>query len=85
MSDEDFEAIKRFEKEFPDWWWSIGKCFVSRDASCGPQRKSKDGHLLNDRVFDNGFHSDHEGTIADALQDVSEQIREALNKKVRTI
>ncbi len=30
------EAIAVFTKELPGWWWSVGRCHVSADASCGP-------------------------------------------------
>jgi hypothetical protein len=31
-------AIQEFEAALPGWWWSIGSCGLTRDASCGPPR-----------------------------------------------
>jgi hypothetical protein len=31
-----FAAIQEFEAALPGWWWSIGSCGLTRDASCGP-------------------------------------------------
>ena len=72
-------AIADFERALPGWWWSIGSCHVSRDASCGPDRVGPDAHLLSDRLFDEGFHADLRGdaTVADALRDVMRQALEA--------
>lgn len=77
------EAIKTFEEKLPDWWWSVGHCMVSRDASCGPDRQGKDAYLLKlpARLFDEGFHADLvDGTLADALLDVMQQALDAKSK-----
>lgn len=71
--DEDFAdlsaAIDRMRRELPGWWWSIGSCHVSSDASCGPDRYGTDAGLLELREFDDGFHVDlrHPSTCAEAL------------------
>lgn len=71
-------AIKEFEKALPGWWYSLGNCSVSRDASCGPDRTGQDAHLLTNRLFDDGFHcDDREGTMAESLRDVTRQALEA--------
>ena len=52
------EAINILCKTLPDWWWSIGNCNISADASCGPINVGKDAYLLKHTIFDNGFHFD---------------------------
>ena len=49
-------AIIEFEKALPGWWYSLGICSVSRDASCGPDITGPDAALLEIRQFDGGFH-----------------------------
>ena len=67
-------AIAQFETRLPGWWWSVGACSVSRDASCGPDLTGPDKALLMVRRFDEGFHADlRDGSLADALRDVMEQ------------
>ena len=51
-------VIDAFEREVPGWWWSVGSCSVSRDASCGPDRNGPDADLLPLPEFDEGFHHD---------------------------
>lgn len=66
-------AIAEFERALPGWWYTAGKCSVSRDASCGPDRTGPDAHLLGCRIFDNGFHFDDpadESTMAGSLREV---------------
>jgi len=53
-----FEAVEKFERELPGWWWTVGDCSVSADASCGPDRVGPDVHLLDFRLFDEGFDVD---------------------------
>lgn len=72
-------AIREFETALPGWWWSIGHCSVSRDASCGPDLNGPDKHLLEIPLFDEGFHiDDRSGTLAGSLRYV---MREALAAK----
>lgn len=70
-------AIQEFERALPGWWWTAGRCMLTRDASCGPDRQGPDAHLLRlkeARQFDEGFHADlADGTVADALRDVMMQ------------
>lgn len=73
-------AILEFEKALPGWWYSLGICSVSRDASCGPDRTGPDTALLGIRKFDGGFHRDDhhpDSTMADALRNVMTQALEA--------
>jgi hypothetical protein len=51
-------AVFTFERLLPGWWYSVGDCSVSAHASCGPDRAWEDAALLEDRLFDNGFHAD---------------------------
>jgi len=69
-----------FERALPGWWYSLGICSVSRDASCGPDPKGPDAALLKIRKFDSGFHRDDhhpDSTMADALRNVMAQALEA--------
>ena len=70
-------AIERVERELPGWWWSVGACHVSSDASVwtqgrasvGPEPQSVLGYILDDPVCDAGFHNDlaQPSSCADAL------------------
>lgn len=71
-------AIAEFEDKLPDWWWSIGSCSVSRDASCGPDRNGRDADLLELEPFHEPFTvDDREGTVADSLRWVMEDALKA--------
>ncbi len=52
------DLIVAFKKEFPGWWWSVGECQVSCDATVGPTPVSPDAGLLAFRIFDEGFDGD---------------------------
>ena len=74
-------AIAEFKHALPGWWYSVGECQVSADASCGPTREAREIALVaSDRRFDEGFHADLEqpATMADALRDVMDQARTAI-------
>ena len=74
-------AIREFEDALPGWWWSVGVCSLTRDASCGPDRSGPDCDLLLIREFDEGFHCDDDaGTLASSLRAV---MRDALDAKAR--
>lgn len=74
----DFEelakAIAEFERDLPGWWWTVGSCSVSADASCGPDITGPDADLLQQRLFDEGFDCDyrHPASVADSLREVKE-------------
>src|SRR3954466_2387719 len=74
-------AIMEVEKALPGWWYSLGICSVSRDASCGPDIAGPDATLAQQvRKFDAGFHCDDhhpDSTMADALRNVMTQALEA--------
>jgi hypothetical protein len=74
------QAIREFKTALPGWWYSLGECEVSCDASCAPTRQSPDLALIEkDARFDSGFHCDAEqpSTLAIALRDVMEQALKA--------
>lgn len=70
------QAIREFRAALPGWWYSLGECDVSCDASCAPTRHSPDTSLIDqDERFNSGFHCDarQPSTLAEALRDVTEQ------------
>jgi hypothetical protein len=77
-------AIQEFEAALPGWWFSVGKCSITRDASCGPDLAYADAWLLKlpeTRVFDEGFHCDDpDGSLASSLRNVTKQ---ALEEKAK--
>lgn len=67
------DAIAEFRLRLPGWWYSLGECQVSCDASCAPTRHSPDIELINfDQRFDSGFHADliQPSTLAASLRTV---------------
>ena len=63
-------TIRQFRDALPGWWYSLGECDISCDASCAPTGKSADVALIpNDERFDSGFHVDvpQPSTLAQAL------------------
>jgi hypothetical protein len=67
------DAIREFKTKLPGWWWRVGECSVSCDASCGPDIAGPDQHLLSLREFDEGFDVDlkQPSTLAEALKTVT--------------
>ncbi len=63
------KIIADFKAEFPGWWWSVGECQISCDATVGPTTVAPDAYLLQHRLFDEGFHGDliQAATVEDAL------------------
>ena len=52
-------AIAEFRTRLPGWWYSLGECQVSCDASCAPTSHSGDTALIAlDERFNSGFHAD---------------------------
>jgi hypothetical protein len=75
------DAIAAFKAALPGYWFTVGECQVSADASCGPTRESPDIALIPlDRRFDGGFHVDlpQPATMADALLNVKHQALQAI-------
>ena len=70
------QTIAQFKASLPGYWFTIGECQVSADASCGPTKESPDSQLIKeDKRFDSGFHVDlHQpATMAEALMHVARQ------------
>lgn len=63
------EAIEKLYRELPGWWFSLGNCSVSADATIGPDRTGPDRHLLKFEEFDQGIDGSlhHPASLADAL------------------
>ena len=76
-------AIERLERELPGWWWSVGACHVSADASIGPDHKGPAAHLLRDKIFDDGFHNDipQPSSCAEALNSCIDDAMHALKNQ----
>lgn len=69
--DELADTIEVFEANLPGWWWSVGSCSASRQASCGPDWRGPDAGLLKYPEFDTGFHVYLEdGFVYEALETV---------------
>lgn len=86
-------AIAEFKAALPGWWYTLGECQVSCDASCAPTIESEHIHLIqsdeNGRVisrddpFDSGFHADlpQPSSLAEALRDVMRQALDAIRAR----
>ena len=72
-------AIEKLHRELPGWWWSLGNCHVSADATVGPDRTGPDAHLLKLKEFDGGIDGSllHPATVADALLNAIELAKAA--------
>ena len=68
-------AIAYFNSKLPGWWFSVGACHVSADASCAPDTAGVDHALLKIWDFDAGFDVDlyPPATMADALRAVTDK------------
>ena len=76
------QAIADFKAALPGWWFTVGECHVSADASCAPTKEAP-GHLALiplDRRFDDGFHADlaQPATMAEALAIVQRDALDAI-------
>lgn len=79
-------AIAEFEAKLPGWWFTIGVCSRSADASCGPDLSGPDYQLCAMRLFDEGFHCDDaNGTMASSLRTVMNEAIEAKTKNGRAL
>jgi hypothetical protein len=69
-------AVDYFNSKLPGWWFSVGACHVSADASCAPDTAGCDADLLTlaSPFFDGGFDCDllPPATMADALRRVTD-------------
>lgn len=74
------KVIFVFEARLPGWWWSVTTCQLTRDASCGPDARYLGMEHPYVQAFDDGFHVDHEGTLAEALIAVMDQALTAMQE-----
>ncbi|MDE2106230.1 MAG: hypothetical protein KGL39_53920 [Patescibacteria group bacterium] len=76
------EAIEKLYRELPGWWFSVGNCHVSADATIGPDRTGPDRHLLRFEEFDHGIDGSllHPATLTDALLQAIENGKAAKEK-----
>lgn len=79
--------ISAFRRLLPGWWFSVGECSVSADASCGPDIAGPDKQLLKIRLFDEGFHADipQPATMAEALMHVTGEACQARAQAIRQL
>ena len=68
MSVELVKAIDEFKAALPGWWFTVGECSVSCDATVGPDRAHCPQWMLD--AFDDGFDCDlaQPSTLSDALR-----------------
>ncbi|EJL23960.1 hypothetical protein PMI02_03880 [Novosphingobium sp. AP12] len=74
-------AIARFKADLPGWWFSVGECQISCDASCAPTDESEHIALaVRGNQFDSGFDCDlaQPSTLALALDEVRKQALAAI-------
>jgi hypothetical protein len=80
-------AIARFKRDLPGWWYSVGECERTCDASCAPTRESPHIALIQrpGDPFDDGFHVDLDqpSTLAEALDTVREMALDAIREATR--
>ena len=65
-------AVARLERELPEWWWRVGACHLTADATIGPDLAGEDAWLLDVIEF---FDSDlpQPASCAAALHDCIDQ------------
>jgi len=66
-------AIAEFKRRLPNWWYSLGECQVSCDATCAPTSRSADIDMIPlDERFNAGFQADlrQPSTLAESLRTV---------------
>lgn len=80
--EQDLErAIRQFRHTLPNWWFSVGECDISCDASIAPMKASPDIDMIPfDHRFNDGFHVDlpQPSTLADALREAIIDAKEAI-------
>ena len=81
LSKQDLKALNKFIKLYPTWWYTIGVCDISRDFTAAPQGHSPEAkYITHDNKFNVGFMCDSSGTVADAIEQVLEDISYALDE-----
>lgn len=73
------EAINEFYRALPGWWFRVGRCSVSCDATVAPDIAHVSEPVLS--MFDGGFDCDwrNPSTLADALRGATEIAVKALS------
>lgn len=81
LTTDDLKALQAFTDNYPTWWYQIGFCQRTRDFSCAPEGNSPEIKYIKKHgdCWDAGFHCDHNGTVADAINHVMGEIAEAEN------
>jgi hypothetical protein len=74
------EAVRDFKEALPGWWFTVGECSVSCDATVGPDVAYCPQWMLD--KFDAGFDCDlaQPSTLASALRGATEIALNAINK-----
>ena len=72
------EAIASFKERLPGWWFTVGECSVSCDATVGPDKAYCPKWMLD--KFDDGFSVDlcQPSTLAEALNEAVDEALEAI-------
>jgi len=72
VSDLD-DAIAELREKLPGWWFTVGECSVSCDATVGPDAAYCPAWMLNDPELDAGIDGDlrQPSTMADALRNAT--------------
>ena len=79
MTKQDLAALKTFTDTYPNWWYKIGVCGLTRDFDCAPEGNAKESKYISlNNNFDNGFSCDHTGSLADAINQVMADIGEEI-------
>lgn len=75
------EAIAEFRLKLPGWWFTVGECSVSCDATVGPDFASCPEWMLIE--FDEGFDCDlrQPSTLAEALRGATNAALDAIEFK----
>lgn len=73
------QAIDELRVALPGWWYSLGECSVSCDATVGPDAAHCPPWIVD--AFDDGFDADlrQPSTVAEALRSATAQAVKALS------
>lgn len=73
-------AVQRLKRELPGWWFTLGECSVSCDATIGPDVAYCPKWMLD--AYDGGFDCDirQPSTLADALNGAIDEALKAIEE-----
>jgi len=58
MTEDDIKPLKAFTDKYPDWWYKIGVCSLSRDFDCAPERNAKESEYVSlNNVLTEAIHA----------------------------